>query len=127
MTTETNQDAQIFTERLFDALALLAQAIRYHADVIGYKADADNKGPDGKAIVTLETNCLPSDNGHETAVIGAEEPHVTIEDVKKALKQVVAAKGKKEAERLISLYSDGKGFSSIKTDDYSNIIKEATA
>jgi hypothetical protein len=99
------------------AMDRLVTAIKYMADIIGFRGDDINpKTPDGKAMVTIEIDQpLPKD----------DEPLITytLADLKDALNGYVRKVGKDKAMEYVNQYSISGKVTDIHPDNYNKVIE----
>jgi hypothetical protein len=107
------------TNKLIESIELLATAIRYHADVIGFQADEDNPaGEDGKQQVTLE---------HAAQIPEMDEPLVkplTFAQVKSRVNEFAKIAGKEKTLKLVKKYAGSHDLHELKESDYHLLYEE---
>jgi hypothetical protein len=110
------------TNKLIDAIELLAKAIGYHADVIGYQADRENPmAADGKGrAIKLELvqEAPPEDEPLIT---------ITLDDVRAVLNSYAKRHGKEKVMDFVGKYSETKKPADIDPARYGDLIREAQA
>ena len=103
-------------DRQTKQMAMLTTAVRYLADVIGVKGDAENpKDEQGKVQVTIEAE-----------VKEPEQSVLTIEEVKKSLNTFARAQGKDKAFALLEKYTGSRELKNLRQDQYADIYQELT-
>jgi hypothetical protein len=108
-------------DRQTAAMDRLVAAVKYMADVIGFKADdANPKDAEGKAQVLLEINQpLPQDDEPL-----ADAPTYTLEDIRKALNAFAKKAGKDPVMEILVKYAQSGKPADINPDQYSELMRE---